>query len=148
MQNLLVDFAVLGLDKVKLFMERLFYSDVNVNGLIKEHLQVIVAIQTTASFARKAIDVVYDNFRSFENIDKFTEDETNFQRKLLAMRKEILSGKRVPNHERFYRQYFQIKKTLIRGIKVTIIEKTVKATKRYYGYFALYSKKRWMVRPH
>ena len=180
-QNLLADFAVLGFDKVKLVMDRGFYSEANVNGLLKEHLKFIVAIQTSNSFARKAIDTVYDNFRSFENfdeqhelyaktvlseweykqerpykkdvltdkkrvylhiyfnIDKFAEDETNFDRKLMAMRKEILSGKRVAKHERFYKQYFQIKETPIRGLQVTVIEDAVKATKRYYGYFTLIS---------
>ena len=57
----------------------------------------------------------------------------------MAMRKEILNGKRVPEHERFYKKYFQIKKTPIRGIQVTVKEDAVKKTKRYYGYFALLS---------
>lgn len=69
-QNLLADFAVLGFDKVKLVMDRGFYSEANVNGLLKEHLKFIVAIQTSNCFARKAIDTVYDNFRSFENFDE------------------------------------------------------------------------------
>ena len=42
------------------------------------------------------------------------------------MRKEILSGKRVAKHERFYKQYFQIKETPIRGLQVTVIEEAVK----------------------
>ena len=57
----------------------------------------------------------------------------------MAMRKEILSGKRVAKHERFYKQYFQIKETPIRGLQVTVIDEAVKATKRYYGYFTLIS---------
>ena len=160
-------------------MDRGFYSEANVNGILKEHLKFIVAIQTSTSFARKAIDAVYDNFRSFENfdeqhelyakavfseweykqerpykkdvlidkkrvylhiyfnIDKFAEDETNFDRKLMAMGREILSGKRVAKHERFYKLYFQINEIPIRGLQVTVIEEAVKATKRDYGYFTL-----------
>ena len=50
------------------------------------------------------------------NIEKFAEGDTNFDHKLMAMRKEIMSGKRVPKHERFYKQYFEIKKNPIRYI--------------------------------
>ena len=73
------------------------------------------------------------------NIDKFADDETKFDRKLMAMRKEILDGKRVPEHERFYKKYFQIKQTPIRGLQVNVNEDVVKQTKRYYGYFVLLS---------
>lgn len=179
----LADFTVLGFDKVKLVMDRGFYSKSNINGLLKEHVKFIVAIQTSLSFARKEIDTVYDTLSSFEsfdeqhelyattgltewdyqqespykkdvltdkkrvylhiyfNIDKFAEDETIFDRKLMAMRKEIHNGKGVPEHERFYRKHFQIKQTPIRGIQVTVKEDAVKKTKRYYGYFALLSNK-------
>ena len=69
------------------------------------------------------------------NIDKFAEDGTNFDRKLMAIWKEILNGKCVAKHERFYKQYFQIKETP----KVSVLEEAVKATNRYYGYFTLIS---------
>ena len=69
-QNLLADFTVLGFDKVKLVMDRGFYSEANINGLLKEHLKFIVAVQTSLSFIRKEIDTVYDTIRSFENFDE------------------------------------------------------------------------------
>lgn len=58
------------------------------------------------------------------------------------MQKEILNDKRVPEHERFYKKYFQIKETPIRGTQVSVKEDAVKKTKRYYGYFALLSNKK------
>lgn len=178
--QLTADFTVLGFGKVKLVMDRGVYSEANINGLLKEHLKFIVAVQTSLSFIRKEIDTVYDTIRSFENfdeqhelyattvltewdfwqerpnkkdfltdkkrvclhiyfnIDKFIEDETNFDWKLMAMRKEILNGKRVLEHERFYKKYFQIKETPVRGMQVTVNEDVVKQTKRYYGYFAFW----------
>jgi len=181
LKNLLADFEVLGFDKVKLVMDRGFYSEANVNRLMQEHLKFIVAIQTALSFVRKEIDVLYESFRSFEyfdeqyeiysttvmtewnyqqerpykkdviaekrrmylhiyfNIEKFAEDETNFDRKLAAIRKEVLQGKRIPEHENFYKKYFIIKETPVRGIQVTVREDVVKKTKRYYGYFTLLS---------
>jgi hypothetical protein len=66
-KNLLADFQVLGFDKVKLVMDRGFYSEANINGLLKERLKFIVAVQTSLSFARREIDKVYDSIRSFEN---------------------------------------------------------------------------------
>ena len=180
-KNLLADFDTLGFDKVKLVMDRGFYSEANVNGLLKERLKFIVAVQTSLSFIRKEIDSVYDSIRSFENldeqhglysttvltewnyhqerpykkdvieekrriylhiyfnIDKFAEDETNFDSKLLAMRREVLGGNRIPEHENFYKKFFDIKETPVRGIQVSVKEAAVRKNKRYYGYFALLS---------
>ena len=180
-KNLLADFKVLGFDRVKLVMDRGFYSESNINGLLKEHLKFIVAVQTGLSFVRKEIDKVYESLRSYENfdeqhelymttaltdwdfqqerpnkkdvitdkrrvylhiyfnIDKYAEDETNFDRKLMSMRKEVLNGKRVPEHESFYRKYFETKETPVRGVQVTVNVEAVKKTKRYYGYFILLS---------
>lgn len=186
-KNLLVDFQALGFEKVKLVMDRGFYSEANINGLFKEHLKFMVAAATHLSFVRNEIDKVYDSVRSFENfseqhelyamtvttewnyqqerpykkdvladkkrvylhiyfnIDKFAEDETKFDRKLMSMRKEILSGKRVLEHENFYKQYFLIKETPICGIQVSVKEDAVKKTKRYYGYFTLLSNEKMDV---
>ena len=180
-KNLLADFQALGFEKVKLVMDRGFYSEANINGLFKEHLKFIVAVQTGVSFVRSAIDTVYDSLRSFENLDeqhelyaqtvlaewnyqqerpykkdviaekrrvylhvyfnieKYAEDETNFDRKLMAMRKELLSGKRLPEHETFYRKYFDLKETPVRGLQITVKDEAVRKTKRYYGYFTLLS---------
>ena len=146
--------------------------------LSKEHVKFIVAIKTSNTFARKAIDTVYDNFRSFENfdeqhelyattvltewdyqqehpykkdvltdkksicshihfnIDMFPKDEINCYRKVVAMRKEILNGKRVPEHERSYKKYFQIKETLIRSLWVSS-EKSLDG-KLFVGFVALF----------
>jgi transposase len=180
-RNLLADFETLGFEKVKLVMDRGFYSATNINGLMKEHLKFIVAVQTSLSFVRKEIDKVYEDVRSFENlseeyelylltrmtewsyeqerlykkdviidkrriylhiyfnIDKYAEDETVFDKKLMAMRNEIMSGKPVPEHENFYKKYFEITKTPVRGVKVTVKMDEVKKTKCYYGYFTLLS---------
>lgn len=180
-KNLLADFEVLGFDKVKLVMDRGFYSQTNIDGLLREHLKFIVAAQTGLSFIRKEIDKVYDTIRSYENldeqhglysttlltewdymqerpykkdvltekrriylhvyfnIDKYADDEISFDKKLLNMRKELLSGKRVPEHESFYRKYFDLKETPVRGVQVTVKEDAVWKNKRYYGFFTLLS---------
>ena len=72
-------------------------------------------------------------------IDRATEDKKNFDRKLMELKNEIVSGDRKPEHEKLYKKYFAIKSTLVRGIKATVNEGAVKDAKRYYGFFAVLS---------
>lgn len=178
-KNLLEDLDRLGFKKVKLVMDRGFYSEDNINALYKEHIKFLVSVKTSISFIRKELDQVYDDFRTFEyfsdkyelysttfqttwnyhaqrpykkdsveekrriyihlyyNIDKAAEDQKNFDRKLMELRSELLEGKRKPEHEKFYKKYFEEKSTPVRGIQVTVKEGEVKKAKRYYGFFTL-----------
>lgn len=178
-KNLLADLDILGFSKVKLVMDRGFYSEQNIDSLYREHLKFLVSVKTSLNFIKKELDAIYDDFRAFENysekyelyshtiqaewkykqerpykgdviegtrriyihlyynIDKAAEDEKNFDRNLIAMRHELESGKRVPEHERQYAKYFTMKTTPKRGTKVTVKEDAVKKAKRYYGFFAL-----------
>lgn len=51
----------------------------------------------------------------------------------------LQDGKRTPEHESFYKKYFEIKETPVRGMQVTVKEDAVRKNKRYYGYFTLMS---------
>lgn len=177
--NLLSEFAILGFSKVKLVMDRGFYSEGNINALFKAHLKFLISAKMSLSFIRKELDGIYDRFRSFEhynenyelychtvqtqwnytelrpykgetiieprriyihfyyNIDKAAEDEKSFDRKLIGLRKELESGRRIPEHESLYKKYFEVKSTPVRGARVTVNEEAVAKAKRYYGYFAL-----------
>jgi transposase len=73
----------------------------------------------------------------YYNIDKATEDEKAFDRKLMTLRNELLSGQRKTDHESLYIKYFQVHQTPKRGITVTVKEDAVKKTKKYYGFFVL-----------
>lgn len=178
-KNLLADLDVLGFKKVKLVMDRGFYSEGNINAMYKEHLKFLVSAKTSLSFVRKELDAVYDDFRTFEhyneayqlysttiqgewhysqerpykgdtvedkrriyihlyyNIDKATEDQKNFDRKLLNLKHELLESRRVPEHENLYKKYFEVKNTPVRGTQVTVKEDVIKKAKRYYGFFVL-----------
>ena len=57
----------------------------------------------------------------------------------MGLKNELLSGKRVCEHEKLYEKYFEVKSTPVRGIRVTVKEEAVKEDKRYYGFFALLS---------
>ena len=69
----------------------------------------------------------------YYNLDKAAEDQKNFDRKLLELRRELLESRRVPEHENLYKKYFEEKTTLVRGTQVTVKEDAVKKAKRYYG---------------
>jgi len=178
---LLEDLKNLGLDKVKLVMDRGFYSEANINGLMKEHLKFLVAVKMSLKYVRSELDKVYEEFLTFEhynddyelysttisydwdytqvrpykgdvleekrrvyihlyhNIDRATEDKKNFDRKLMELKNEIVSGDRKPENEKSYKKYFTVKSTPVRGTKATVNEGAVKDAKRYYGFFALLS---------
>lgn len=64
--NLLADLDILGFSKVKLVMDRGFYSKENVNALLKNHVKFLIAVKVSLVFIRKELDAIYDDFRSFE----------------------------------------------------------------------------------
>ena len=73
----------------------------------------------------------------YYNIDKAAEEEKAFDRRLIALKGELESGKRVSAHESRYRRFFEIKTTPKRGVKVTIKAEAVAREKRWFGFFAL-----------
>jgi len=181
LQSLLSDLSVLGFEKVKLVMDRGFYSEANINALFKEHLKFIVAVKASLSIVRRELDKIYDELATFPNlneqydvycqtvmtdwdyvqerpykgdvvsdkrrvyvhlyynIDKAAEDQKNFDRKLLAYKKELLVDHHIQEHESFYKKYFEVTKTPKRGIHVEAKQDAINKAKRYYGYFALLS---------
>ena len=178
-KNLIADLAILGFSKVKLVMDRGFYSESNINNLYKEHLKFLIGVKISYAFVKKELDLIYDDFRSYDhfsekydlyshtvqtewtytqerpykgdlieekrrvyiqyyfNIDRAAEEEKKFDRALISLRRELESGKRVPEHERAYTKYFETKTTPKRGIQVMVKQEAVKKAKRYFGYFAL-----------
>jgi len=69
-QNLLCDLSTLGFDKVKLVMDRGFYSEANINALLKEHLKFIVATKVSLSIVRAELDKIYDELATFPNLNE------------------------------------------------------------------------------
>ena len=178
---LLNELDVLGFSKVKLVMDRGFYSEDNINALFKDHIKFLVASKMTLSFTRQNLESIHGQFRSYDhfsekyelyyhtvqtewtytqyrpykgdsiseprriyihyyyNIDKAADDEKAFDRRLLGLRRELESGKKVPEHEKLYRKYFETKTTPKRGTKATVKEEDVAKAKRYFGFFALVS---------
>lgn len=180
-KNLITELGELGFRKIKLVMDKGFYSKDNINMLYQDHVKFLIAAKISLKLIRQNLDGIYDNFRSFEhyyeerqiyahtiktwwsyeqerpykkdiikgkkkvyihyyfNIAKATEEEQIFDGKLIALRKELLSGNRITEHEKLYDKYFYVKTTPKRGAKVTVKNDIVAQTKRYFGFFVLIS---------
>ena len=65
LQKLLCDLSVLGFEKVKLVMDRGFYSEANINALFKEHLKFIVSVSVSLSVVRKELDKLFDSLPTY-----------------------------------------------------------------------------------
>lgn len=68
--NLLSDFSTFGFSKVKLVMDRGFYSEININALYKAHLKFLISAKMSLAFIRKEFDGIYDHFRSYEHFNE------------------------------------------------------------------------------
>lgn len=182
-QHLLADLGFIGFSKVKLVMDRGFYSQANIDMLYKAHRKFLVSAKMSLKFIRENLVPIYDTFRSFEhydsqyelymqtvqttwnytqersykgdtlkgkrriyihyycNVEKAAEDEKSFDNKLIGLRNELLSDKRVKEHEAQYAKYFTITQTPKRGIQLKIKKDAVAEVKRHYGFFALVTNK-------
>ena len=63
-------FEGLGFSKIKLVMDRGFYSEANVNALYKGHYKFLLSARTSLRFIRDVLAPIYDNFR---NLDRYCD---------------------------------------------------------------------------
>ena len=68
--HLLEELDILGYSKVKLVMDRGFYSEYNINCLYQNHVKFLVSVKMSLNFIRKELDLIYDTFRSFEHYNE------------------------------------------------------------------------------
>ena len=180
-RELLRELDVLGYEKIKLVIDRGYYSADNINALYKEHLKFLCGTSTALKFAKDYIREVgpdkdrYEHYNSdlelyifsktiswdyeqerpykgdvikeerrmylhlYFNPDKFADDGKALNRRLDGLKEELLSGKRVPEHEKDYRKYFEVKETPKRGISLSYKQDAIDAVRERYGFFVLIS---------
>lgn len=111
-KTLLADLDVLGYSKVKLVMDRGFYSKDNINALYKEHLKFLVSVKTSISFVRKELDTVYDDFRTFEYYsEKYQLYSTTIQSEWFYTRDRPYKNDTIEDKRRIYvHLYYNIDK--------------------------------------
>jgi transposase len=66
-QNLLADLDFLELDKVKLVMDRGFYSEDNINALYQKHFKFLIAARTSIKLVKNKLDEVRTTMASRPN---------------------------------------------------------------------------------
>jgi len=66
-KNLLADIDFFGFDKIKLVMDRGFYSEDNINDLYQNHLKFLIAAKTSLKFVKAELDKVRDSMRTWTN---------------------------------------------------------------------------------
>jgi len=180
-RELIRELDVLGYEKIKLVMDRGYYSADNINALYREHLKFLCGTSSSLKFAREYIREIaakkdsyeyynselelyvfsktttwdYEQERPYKgdtikaerrmylhlyfNPDKFSDDGKAFNRRLDSLKEELLSGKRVPEHEKEYRKYFEVKETPKRGISLSYRQDAIDKARERYGFFVLIS---------
>ena len=180
-REFLRELDVLGYEKIKLVIDRGYYSKDNINALYKNHLKFLSGTSSALSFAKvfireigqkkdhyeyynsnlelyvfsKTIAWDYEQERPYKgdiikedrrmylhlyfNPEKYADDGKIFNQKMDALKEELLSGHRVPEHENDYKKYFEIKETPIRGVSLTVRQDAVDAAHERYGFFVLIS---------
>lgn len=69
-KNLLADIDFLGYDKIKLVMDRGFYSEANINDLYHNHLKFLIAAKKSLTFVKAELDNVRDSIRTWANYNQ------------------------------------------------------------------------------
>ena len=180
-KKLLNDIAYLNIKKVKLVLDRGFYSEANVNAIYQHHYKFLLGAKTSLKFIKKHLDDIRDTmvtranysarhalyYQSFStdwnytevkarsgevikenrriylhlyyNDQRATDEKLRFNKTLDQLEEELLSGKRVKQHETLYQRYFNIHETPVRGVQLSVKEDAIKAKEERFGYFALIS---------
>ena len=63
--HLLNSLDALGFSKVKLVMDRGFYSEANINALFKEHRKFLMSVRLSLLFVRTSLDEIYAGVPQF-----------------------------------------------------------------------------------
>ncbi|MDB4868159.1 MAG: transposase, family [Cohnella sp.] len=66
-KNLIADMDFLGYKKIKLVMDRGFYSEDNINELYQNNLKFLIATKLSLKFVKTELDQVRDSLRSWTN---------------------------------------------------------------------------------
>lgn len=142
-KNLVADIDQFEYRKIKLVMDRGFYSEANVNAMLGAHLKFLIGVKTSLTFVQGVLDKVWDKMRNFEyyhpELDLYAYKETiawNYSQErpykgdsLEAERRMYLhlyySGEKALEDERaFHTKLISLKEELERGEPKAANEKT------------------------
>lgn len=168
LQESLANMSYIESGSLHYVMDKGFYSEPNVDALYAAHKKFMVGIPFTAGFAVDLVEKYRDSIRSHKNycmvgtddlyavtelMDwdghrfyahvyydsyKAAVDEKKFDHTLHCCYEELMGGNRIKEHSRYYEQFFIIKETPVRGLKVDFDEEAIAEHKRNrIGWFVL-----------
>ena len=162
--------SMLESGSMHLVMDKGFYSEKNIDALYGSHMKFTIGVPFTAGYAKEQVDDVRAEMFSHENFCLVMDSEVyamtvpmtwdrhryyvhiyydslkaeldarRFDHLLLLCHDELVSGHRVKEHEKYYGEYFIVKETPVRGIRVKYNEEAISKHKRnYVGWLVLSS---------
>lgn len=66
-KNLLANINFLHFDKIKLLLDRGFYSEENINGMFQQHLKFLIGAKTSLKYVQSAIEKVRNSIGNWTN---------------------------------------------------------------------------------
>ena len=72
-ENLIKDVDFLNLEKLKLVMDRGFYSEKNINDLMKHHHKFLIGVKTSLTIVSRRLDKIRDDFVTRFNYNSETK---------------------------------------------------------------------------
>ena len=149
-------------------MDKGFYSEPNIDAMYDAHKRFMIGVPFTAGFANELVEKYRDTIRSHANYCiagsddlyavtelmawgghrfyahiyydsyKAAVDEKAFDHALHCYYEELRSGNRMKEHNKYYEQFFFVRETPVRGIKVDFNENAIAAYKHnHIGWFIL-----------
>jgi len=70
LRKLLADMKTLGYEKIKVVLDRGFYSASNINDLYRHHMKFLIAAKLSLKFVKTHLDTVRDTMRSFTHYNQ------------------------------------------------------------------------------
>ena len=97
----------MGFSKVKLVMDRGFYSQANINALFKGRYKFLLSAGTSLRFIREGLESVYDDFRSLEHYsDKYELYAVTVPSEWKYTQSRPRKGDTVTENRRMYIHYY------------------------------------------
>ena len=75
----------------------------------------------------------------YYNAEKAVEDGRKFNLRMIDLQQELISGKRITEHEKDYGKFFQVTQTPVRGVRVIPRQVEMDEAKSRFGFFVLLS---------
>ena len=160
LSNFLKTASFLNMGKLRLVMDKGFYSHKNVDEMFEKSMRFTLAVPFSCKFANEQVDRVRDTIMDHQNFIKISDqnlfctsslskwgkkrvyihvfynaasamaDYESFLNKMVQWEEEIRNDKLIESHQQYYDTYFIIKETPKRGKQITYNQQAIDAYKK------------------